>query len=241
MAPVAILPPLIAHPSPNHGPRRGAAPIDTLILHYTGMRNRDEALARLCDPSAEVSAHYVIDEDGTVFQLVDEERRAWHAGLSFWQGERDLNSRSIGIELVNPGHEHGYRRFPPVQMQALIALVGPMLRRRAIPPSRILGHSDVAPWRKQDPGELFDWQALAASGIGLWPQETHEDNAVLDSQQALALLCRIGYEPPPPAMELEAAYRGLVLAFQRHWVPSSLGRGLDAATNAALCGLARCG
>lgn len=160
---------IIARPSPNYNDRAPGA-INMLVLHYTGMASCEDALARLCDPVAQVSAHYLIDEDGTVYQLVAEQHRAWHAGVSFWKGERDINSRSIGIELVNPGHELGYRAFPQIQMQALADLAHEILARHPIPPDRVLGHSDVAPGRKRDPGELFDWQWLAGQGIGVWPK-----------------------------------------------------------------------
>src|SRR5262249_42163258 len=145
--------------------------IDMLVLHYTGMQSAAAAIDRLCDPAAKVSAHYLIEEDGTAWRLVDETRRAFHAGVSFWQGTTDVNSASIGIELVNPGHEWGYRPFPDAQMQTLETLAQEILRRHAIPPDRVVGHSDVAPARKQDPGELFDWRRLADAGIGLWPEE----------------------------------------------------------------------
>ena len=153
--------------SPNQDER--GAPIDMLVLHYTGMQSAEAALDRLCDPAAKVSSHYDITEDGAVHALVPEEKRAWHAGLSFWAGIRNVNASSIGIELVNPGHEFGYRAFPAVQIAALKDLAGGILSRHSIPASRVLGHSDVAPARKEDPGELFPWEALAASGIGLWP------------------------------------------------------------------------
>src|SRR5579875_2962519 len=138
---------LIDRPSPNHGPRLGESGVDMLILHYTGMRTAAEALDRLCSAEAQVSAHYLIEEDGTIWRLVPEERRAWHAGLSFWAGRRDINSASIGIELVNPGHEFGYRPFPEPQMAALEALARGILARHTIPPRHVLGHSDVAPLR----------------------------------------------------------------------------------------------
>ena len=153
-------------PSPNHGPRRPGAAIDMLVLHYTGMRTAGAALDRLRDPAAKVSAHYLVDEAGAVFRLVPEERRAWHAGRAFWAGETDVNGRSIGIELANPGHRHGYRPFPEAQMAALEALCRDILSRRAVPAGRVLGHSDVAPGRKPDPGELFDWRRLARAGSG---------------------------------------------------------------------------
>ena len=148
--------------------RRGAA-VDTLILHYTGMPSAAAALERLCDPAAAVSAHYLIDEDGSTTRLVPEERRAWHAGASIWAGRARLNDCSIGIELVNPGHEWGYRPFTEAQYASCIALCRAILERWPIPPHRVLAHSDVAPERKQDPGELFDWARLGAAGIGLWP------------------------------------------------------------------------
>ncbi|MGH6879104.1 MAG: N-acetylmuramoyl-L-alanine amidase, partial [Rhizomicrobium sp.] len=155
--------------SPNHDPRPDGAAIDMLILHYTGMRTAEEALERLCDPAAKVSAHYTIDREGSLYRHVDESRRARHAGVSFWAGECDVNSRSIGIELVNPGHEFGYIPFADAQVAALIELARGILTRHPIPPHRILGHSDVAPARKMDPGELFPWRELAKAGIGLFP------------------------------------------------------------------------
>src|SRR4029077_12116286 len=155
--------------SPNHDARPEGGRVDMLVLHYTGMKTAAEAIDRLCDPAAKVSAHYAIDEDGTVWRLVEESRRAWHAGVSFWQGTRDVNAASIGIELVNPGHDWGYRAFPDAQMVALETLCHGLLLRHPIPRDRVVGHSDVAPLRKQDPGELFDWPRLAEAGIGLWP------------------------------------------------------------------------
>ena len=160
---------IILSPSPNHNERPAGKAIDILLIHYTGMRDGDAALQRLRDPAAKVSSHYLIEEDGRIHRLVDESRRAWHAGVGYWAGERDINAVSIGIELVNPGHDNGYRAFPQPQMAALIELGKAILARHPIPPSRVLGHSDIAPTRKIDPGELFDWKALAAAGIGLWP------------------------------------------------------------------------
>lgn len=152
-----------AYTSPNFNERIGYAAPNMIVLHYTGMKTAKDALERLCDPAAEVSAHYVIDEDGTLYQLVDEEKRAWHAGVSKWDGETDINSASIGIELVNPGHEFGYRAFPAAQMEALAKLCKDIMTRHDI--QTVLGHSDIAPERKQDPGELFDWQWLADAGV----------------------------------------------------------------------------
>jgi N-acetylmuramoyl-L-alanine amidase len=212
--------PILDRPSPNHSERR-EAPIDILLLHYTGMLSTDAALDRLCDPVAEVSSHYLIDEDGTIHRLVAEERRAFHAGVSFWAGTRDVNSRSIGIELVNPGHEWGYHPFPARQMAALAVLARVILARYPIPPHRVLGHSDVAPDRKQDPGELFEWRWLAERGIGIWP-----DPAPVPAVDPAAELARIGYETvagvPVPA--------AIVTAFQRHWRPARVDGVLDRET-----------
>ncbi len=160
---------IVQRPSPNHDERPAGTPIDMLVMHYTGMRTAGEALARLCDPDAKVSAHYTIDRDGRVYTHVPEDRRAWHAGVSYWAGERNVNARSIGIELVNPGHEFGYEPFPEEQIAALIDLAGGILSRHPIPAHRVVGHSDVAPARKMDPGERFPWKQLAEFGIGIWP------------------------------------------------------------------------
>ncbi len=154
--------------SPNFDSREGQQ-VDMLVLHYTGMVSGPAALERLCDAEAKVSAHYLIEEDGTVFQLVDEAERAWHAGVANWRGHSNINARSIGIEIVNPGHEHGYRPFPEEQMQAVLAVSKSVLSRHPIPPRHVVGHSDVAPTRKEDPGELFDWPWLAEHGVGVWP------------------------------------------------------------------------
>src|ERR1700741_699259 len=157
------------HLSPNHGPRPKPARIDMLVLHYTGMVSAAAALERLCDPDARVSAHYVIEENGVIWRLVPENRRAFHAGASCWEGESDLNSVSLGIEIVNPGHECGYRPFPEVQMSSVERLCQELIGRHSIPPHGVVGHSDIAPTRKSDPGELFDWASLARAGIGIWP------------------------------------------------------------------------
>ena len=196
-------------PSPNHDERPAGQPVDILMLHYTGMPSAEASLARLCDPAAKVSAHYLIEEDGTVWQLVDEARRAWHAGVGFWAGATDINARSIGIELQNPGHEFGYRKFPEAQMQALIELARGILARHPIPAARVLGHSDTAPTRKDDPGELFDWRRLAQAGVGLWPDE--RPAAGSDWQ---GLLGQYGYDMRDPAAALRA--------FRRHFEPEAL-------------------
>jgi N-acetylmuramoyl-L-alanine amidase len=195
-------------PSPNNDDRGGTS-IDMLVMHYTGMENARTALDRLCDPAAKVSAHYTVDEDGTVYAHVPEARRAWHAGVSFWAGAADINSRSIGIELVNPGHEFGYRDFPDAQIEALITLCQGILSRHPIPPARVLGHSDVAPARKEDPGELFPWVRLARAGIGRWPQDVAAGHLKADA------LSRYGYDPHAPQDKA-------VAAFQRHFRPKKV-------------------
>lgn len=207
--------------SPNFGPRPEGVPIDILLLHYTGMESAQAALDRLCDPASQVSCHWLIEEDGTVWRLVDEAHRAWHAGVAYWAGETDINSRSIGIELVNPGHEFGYRPFPAPQMQALATLAREILTRHKIPSHRVLGHSDVAPERKMDPGELFDWAWLADQGVGIWPA----DAAVAPSRDPAGDLRRIGYrvaEDGPDA--------AVITAFQRHFLPGNLSGSPDRAT-----------
>ncbi len=154
--------------SPNFDARK-EGPIDMLVLHYTDMLSTQAAIDLLCQPESKVSAHYVVAEDGEVFQLVAEDKRAWHAGESFWRGQASVNGRSIGIEIANPGHSHGYRPFPELQMQSVIALCHEILARHPIPPRNIVGHSDVAFLRKRDPGELFDWPRLARAAIGVFP------------------------------------------------------------------------
>ena len=225
---------VIERPSPNFGARPGDIAVDMMILHYTGMEGAETALARMCDPEARVSAHYMIDEDGAVYRLVDESARAWHAGESSWRGASNINDRSIGIELVNPGHEFGYRPFPAVQMTALIDLCRDVLTRHAIPPANVLGHSDVAPTRKQDPGELFDWPALAAAGIGLWPTVAAAGRQPVDEAAALATLERIGY-----AVAGDKARRAGVSAFQRRYRPLRIDGDIDTETAALIHALAR--
>jgi len=224
-------------PSPNHGPRPPGAAIDTLVLHYTGMATPGAALDRLCDPAAKVSAHYLIDEDGTLWRLVPEEMRAWHAGRAAWRGATDINDRSIGIELVNPGHEFGYRAFPEAQMDVLVALCRDILSRHTIPPSRILGHSDVAPTRKADPGELFDWPRLAAAGIGIWPAAgaTSGRSGVTARAEALRLLGLIGYDVDGLVAEQGAdAGKAAIVAFQRRYRRRLIDGVVDAETLALI-------
>ena len=234
---------VLRRPSPNWNERPAGVAIDTLILHYTGMRSAGEALDRLCDEAAEVSAHYLIDEDGTVVALVPEGRRAWHAGRSAWLGEANLNDRSIGVELVNPGHEFGYRAFPDVQIEAVIALLSDIRARWEIPNDRIVGHSDVAPARKTDPGELFPWKALAHAGHGLWFEPQPAPGPALkpgdEGVGVFALqagLHRFGYEPRPSGRYDEETAT-VVAAFQRHWRPERVDGVADGETRARLMGV----
>jgi N-acetylmuramoyl-L-alanine amidase len=234
---------LIEAPSPNFDFR--TAPPDMLVLHYTGMLTGEAALARLCDPEAKVSSHYLVEEDGRVFRLVEEERRAWHAGASFWRGERDVNGRSIGIEIVNPGHEFGYRAFPDAQIAAVIALLAEIRGRWTIPDERILGHSDVAPERRQDPGELFPWRRLADAGHGLWVEPPAAPGAELNEGErgagVFALqagLTRLGYDSAPSG-DYDAATATIVRAFQRHWRPYLVDGVADGETRARLIALLR--
>jgi len=216
--------------SPNHDERPLGAVIDMLVLHYTGMKTADEALARLCDPAAKVSAHYTIGRDGRVFAHVPEARRAWHAGVSFWAGESNVNARSIGIELVNPGHEFGYVPFTESQIAALIDLSKAVLARHPIAPRRVVGHSDVAPARKTDPGELFPWKHLADYGIGVWPAADHRELR----EPVEAALARYGYGLPPYTdVPLEA----VIAAFQRHFRPAEVNGRWDGECDGALASL----
>ena len=229
--------------SPNFNER--TAPPDMLILHYTGMTSGPEALARLCDEQSKVSSHYMVEEDGRVFRLVPEERRAWHAGVSFWKGESDINGRSIGIEIVNPGHEFGYRPFPEAQITAVIELVADIRTRWSIEDSRILGHSDVAPGRKIDPGELFPWKQLAQAGHGLWvepdaapglPLSEGEEGAGVFALQAG--FTRLGYDCAPSG-KYDAQTTSVVQAFQRHWRQEQVDGVADGMTRARLIALLR--
>ena len=213
-----------ARPSPNWDERPAGATIDMLVLHYTGMPTAAAALDRLCDPVAKVSAHYLIDEDGTVVALVPDAARAWHAGVSWWQGRGRLNDVSLGIELVNPGHEWGYRPFPEPQMAALVELGQALVDRWRIPAGRVVAHSDIAPDRKEDPGELFDWPRLARAGIGQWPGATLLRPP--NEPEATTALSRIGYPGSAQGVSLEIALR----AFQRHYRPSRRDGSLDAET-----------
>ena len=223
-------------PTPNRNARPAGGVIDMLVLHYTGMRTAAEAIDRLCDPAAKVSAHYVVDEDGTVWRLVDEAERAWHAGVSFWQGTEDVNGASIGIELVNPGHEWGYRAFPEPQMVALETLARGILARHPIPRDRVVGHSDVAPERKQDPGELLDWPRLARAGIGFWPAS--DTPPPRDVAAAQAMLAAIGYRIGASGA-LDEQTRLVLTAFQRRFRPRRIDGALDGETGGRLAAVAR--
>ncbi len=224
---------IVDRPSPNHDQRPAGQPVDILLLHYTGMPAAEAALQRLCDPAAKVSAHYCIDEDGTVLRLVAEDRRAWHAGVAAWAGATDINGRSIGIELVNPGHEFGYRPFPEPQMAALIELAKEILSRHPIPPARVLGHADVAPARKEDPGELFDWARLAAEGIGIWPDDPPPQGGAASIAEAQRLLGRFGYAVPDSG-QADAETGAVLRAFHRHFRPAAVTGALDDETFARL-------
>jgi N-acetylmuramoyl-L-alanine amidase len=209
------------------------------------MASGAEALDRLRDPQAKVSAHYLIEEDGRVFSLVAEERRAWHAGVSFWKGERDINAVSIGIELVNLGHEWGYHAFAEPQIEALIALLDEVRGRWSIPDGRILGHSDVAPERKTDPGELFPWKRLAEAGHGLWLEPPAAPGPALsvgdDGTGVFALqagLTRLGYDSAPSG-QFDAHTQAIITAFQRHWRPERVDGVADGETRARLVHLLR--
>ncbi len=226
------------HPSPNHGERAPGAAIDMLILHYTGMQDAESALRRLCDPRAEVSAHYLVQEDGTILQCVPEARRAWHAGASFWKGETDINSRSIGVEIVNPGHEWGYRDFPKEQVQAVSELCADICRRHAIKPWMVLGHSDVAPARKEDPGEKFPWGRLAVHGVGHYVEPVPISSSGLFMQQGesgqpveavQSMLALYGYDVEISG-EFDARTQAAVTAFQRHFRPAKVDGVVDQST-----------
>jgi len=201
-------------PSENFNERAGGK-IDMLILHYTATKDAEQAIEFMTCPKRSVSAHYLIKEDGSIIQMVDEEKRAWHAGVSYWQGERDINSRSIGIEIQNRGHEAGCPPYPAAQIRAVIALCRDILARRAIPPEHVLGHSDVAPDRKIDPGEHFPWKKLAGKGIGRWPKGTPPKG--LKGEDLDKLLLKMGYSPDVTADERRRA-------FFMHFYPEAIGR-----------------
>jgi N-acetylmuramoyl-L-alanine amidase len=234
------------HPSPNHGERAEGTAVDMVVLHYTGMPSAEAALQRLCDPRSEVSAHYVVNEDGGILQCVPEARRAWHAGKSSWKGGTDINSRSIGVEIVNPGHEHGYRPFPEAQIAAVIALVGDICARHGIQPWMVLGHSDIAPARKEDPGELFPWDRLAEAGLGLYvtpfPLRTgllmQEGDSGQPVEALQTMLALYGYELDITG-NFDLKTHQVVAAFQRHFRPEKVDGVADQSTVETLHALLR--
>ncbi|HQT46179.1 MAG: N-acetylmuramoyl-L-alanine amidase [Acidocella sp. 20-63-7] len=206
---------MISAPSPNFNDRPGG--IAFLVLHYTGMESAEAALAQLRDPVKALSSHYVVDEEGEVYALVEEKYRAWHAGVSFWRGISGLNDASIGIEIVNPGHEFGYRAFPERQMAAVTQLCLGILGRHPIPGRNVIAHSDIAPNRKQDPGELFDWRRLASAGVGVWTDDFGPPGDLMED------LAAIGYD-------VRFAERAVITAFQRRFLPHNLSGVADEAT-----------
>ncbi len=222
--------------SPNFNDRKDGHPIDMLVLHYTGMKSAEEALDRLCDPTAKVSAHYLIDERGGVTKIVAEKNRAWHAGVSSWRGKTDINSRSIGIELVNPGHEFGYRDFTDRQMATLEILAHDIVRRNPIEERNVVGHSDIAPQRKRDPGELFDWEALSRVGIGLHlPHSKPQKPNAKAAQEGLA---KIGYEINISG-QMDPETKMVIKAFQRHYRPHRVDGLLDPDTSGRIASLTK--
>ena len=224
-------------PSPNHEPRRDGRQIDMLILHYTGMESAEAALDWLTRQESEVSCHYLVDEQGRIAQIVAESERAWHAGQSRWAGETDINSCSIGIEIHNPGHDFDYPDFPDAEMRAVEALCRDIMSRHAIPPHRVLAHSDVAPGRKRDPGEKFDWRRLARAGIGLWvpPAPVEDDQGLGPGDEGTKVealqrdLLAYGY-----GVEVTTTYgtglEKVVEAFQRHFRTARIDGRADAST-----------
>lgn len=216
-------------PSPNFGERKGVFAPDMIVLHTTGMADAASAITRLCTAGTEVSAHYVVLEDGNIIQCVQESARAWHAGSSSWAGEADVNSHAIGIEIVNRGHDLGYPDFPLRQIAAVITLCKGIMLRRDVPAHRILGHSDVAPGRKKDPGEKFPWRLLADSGVGHWVEPVpivRSEHKMLGASgdEVMALqnaLAHYGYDVP-----LTGRYDNktvdVVAAFQRHFRPEQI-------------------
>ncbi len=219
--------------SPNFDERK--LPVTVLVLHYTGMESGQVAIDRLCDPDAKVSAHYVVEENGQIWKLVDEKDRAWHAGVSQWRGITDLNSASIGIEIVNGGHDFGLPEFPKGQINAVIELSKAIMERHAI--EHIVGHSDIAPERKQDPGEKFPWAQLAEEGIGSWPEGISDDRRVLfeagSRDRGMAIiqsgLAHIGFEAHVSGV-LDEKTRLIVASLQRRYRPDQIDGQVDVQT-----------
>lgn len=259
---------MIERPSPNFD-ARGGARIDLVVLHYTGMVDGETALRRLCDPSPKAgdypgpwqapdidpatalgraSAHYVVGEAGEVWRLVDEKERAWHAGKSLWEGRDDTNARSVGIEIVNGGHDYGLPPFADAQIDAVIALVQDITRRHGLAPHRVVGHSDVAPARKEDPGERFPWKRLADAGVSIWPAAGGADTVVLKPgargelvHDLHAALAEFGYCAPedecPGAATFGPDTEAIVRAFQRRFEPHRIDGLVRKNTLAALAAL----
>ena len=242
-------------PSPNHGERAGGVSPDMLILHYTGFHPDyaeawladpgKAAMDWLCNPVSQVSSHYLVEMDGRIIQLVPEARRAWHAGVSAWKGETDINSASVGIEIVNLGHDHGLPPYPHVQIDAVIRLCKDIIQRRNVRPENVLAHSDIAPDRKGDPGEHFPWERLYSNGIGIWPdpaspsssigadrvlQRGQNGEEVRAFQQALL---EFGYDVKVTG-DYDLATEKVVRAFQRHFRQEKCDGIADAETLAAL-------
>lgn len=211
-------------PSPNFDERQ--QPVDMVIIHYTEMLGAEAALNRMCDPEAKVSAHYLIGEDGRVYQLVDEGRRAWHAGVSYWRGHKDINSTSIGIELDHPGHMHGYRDFSEAQFEALVPLLARIMKTHDIPRANVLGHSDIAPQRKIDPGELFPWERLAEYGLCLATPKIELGDPYDNDGAFYLALERFGYDITDGHKAVEA--------FQRRWRPRKIDGEIDGEVRAIL-------
>jgi N-acetylmuramoyl-L-alanine amidase len=226
--------------SPNFNERQGVSGPDILLMHYTGMRTCAEAVARLTSAEAKVSSHYTVDEDGTIYAHVPEHLRAWHAGVSSWRGATDINSRSIGIEIVNPGHEFGYRAFPEAQIEAVMALSKGIVAGHRIPPRNVIGHSDVAPGRKEDPGELFPWKRFAEAGLGVWVEAKAGQDAPLARgmngervRELQTSLARYGYGIEATG-DFDERTQIVVSAFQRHFRPTNFDGVADAETQARL-------
>jgi N-acetylmuramoyl-L-alanine amidase len=227
-------------PSPNFDERPGLGRPDMIVLHYTGMQLAIDALQRLCDTKARVSSHYLVMEDGEILQLVQEKMRAWHAGVSAWGGDTDINARSIGIEIVNPGHEFGYPDFPLRQVAAVIALCRGILTRHIMRPENIVAHSDVAPARKQDPGEKFPWRTLAKSNVGLWIDhgKPNEKIAGLGDMGDKVTELQKGFIEYGYGLEasgrFDTATKEVVTAFQRHFRPERVDGDVDGCTEEIL-------
>lgn len=221
---------IIKTPSPNFSSRPDNAKIDTIVLHYTGMKSTKAALDRMCNPDFEVSAHYCIAEDGRIYQLVEDDSKAWHAGKSFWRGRENINNYSIGIEIANPGHEWGYKPFEEEQIDSVIELCKELIENYDIKPGNIVAHSDIAPERKEDPGELFPWQLLAEEGVGIWhditaadynydkPYDFAKEKNFSDVHKKLS---EIGYKCGS-AKEWDEKNEKAVTAFYRRFIPERI-------------------